>query len=230
MCYLINSNCPYDVIVERDLLIKMRMGFDFNEMKLTAYGKTVAMKLKHFYENPFAALLDLVQDYDNTEESAMEENMSVIATYYNTPKEITESHYERVDVDAVVKEQTHLSAEQWDKLSTTFRKRNKLFSGKLGFYPHKKMDLELLPGAKPVHSRPYPVPYAHQVVFKKDLDRLTEIGMLTRIGATKWAAPTFITPKKDGPVSWVSDFSALNKVIKRKIYPLVPRIQDILSC
>jgi hypothetical protein len=38
--------------------------------------------------------------------------MSVIASYYNTPKEITESHYKKVDVNAVVKEQTHLSAEQ----------------------------------------------------------------------------------------------------------------------
>jgi hypothetical protein len=78
------------------------------------------MKAKHIYENPFAALLDLVQDYDDTEESAVEENMSAIASYYNTPKEITESHYEKVDVDAVVKEQTHLSTEQRDKLSTTF--------------------------------------------------------------------------------------------------------------
>jgi hypothetical protein len=42
--YLINSNCPYDVIIGRNLLLKMCMGFNFNEMTLTAYGKTVAMK------------------------------------------------------------------------------------------------------------------------------------------------------------------------------------------
>jgi hypothetical protein len=34
----------------------------------------------------------------------------------------------------------------------------KLFSGKLGSYPFKRMDLELLPNAKPIPIKPYPVP------------------------------------------------------------------------
>jgi hypothetical protein len=75
-----------------------------------------------------------------------------------------------------------------------------------------------------VHLRPYPVPHTHQVVFKKELDPLCEIGVLTRIGATKWAAPIFIIPKKDGQVRWVSNFQER----KHKIYPL-QQIQDISS-
>jgi hypothetical protein len=81
------------------------MGFDFNVMALLAFGTIVAMKPKHFYTDPFAALLDMVKAY----EDLAEENLS---SYYACPKQITESHYAKVDVDAVVKEQKHLSVEQ----------------------------------------------------------------------------------------------------------------------
>jgi hypothetical protein len=71
-------------------------------------------------------------------------------------------------------------------------------------------------------------PKMHQALFKEELDCLEKEGILSWTGANKWLSPTFIVPKKDGRVSWASDFQALNKVIKRKVYNL-PSIQDILS-
>ena len=52
--------------------------------------------------------------------------------------------------------------------------------------------------------------------------------MLQKCDFSKWASPTFIFPKRDGSVRWVSDFRELNKVINHKIYPL-PRIQPFLT-
>ena len=44
---------------------------------------------------------------------------------------------------------------------------------------------------------------------------------------SQWAAPTFVIPKKDGTVRFISDFRELNKRIQRKPYP-IPHIQDML--
>ena len=102
-----------------------------------------------------------------------------------------------------------------------------LFSGKLGVYPHKEFTLQLKPDAKPFHSKPYAIPRLHLETFKKELDRLVDIGVLVPTGASLWAAGTFIIPKKDGSVRTVTDFRQLNKHINRLQYPL-PRIQDII--
>ena len=64
--------------------------------------------------------------------------------------------------------------------------------------------------------------------FKDECDRLCEVGVLEPTGAKEWAAGTFITPKKDGRVRWVSDFWMLNQYIRQKKYPL-PKIHDILN-
>ena len=109
-----------------------------------------------------------------------------------------------------------------------FGKYKKLFSGQLGCYPGKQLHIDVEPTAILVHSRAYGVPRAHEETFKKELAHLVELGVFRCCGRTDWAAGTFIIPKKDGRVRWISDFRQLNKVVRRRVYPL-PRIQDILT-
>ncbi len=102
-----------------------------------------------------------------------------------------------------------------------------MFDGTLGVYPHKKVHIYIDPNAKPVHSRPYPVPQIYPKTFKNELNHLVRLGVLAVQQESQWVLPSFIIPKKDGRVCWISNLRQLNKVIRHKQYPL-PIIADIL--
>jgi hypothetical protein len=80
---------------------------------------------------------------------------------------------------------------------------------------------------EPYHGRPFPVPKIHELTLKKELGRLEKLGILKKVNRSQWGAPTFIIPKKDGTVRFISDFRELNKHIKREPYP-IPKIKDLL--
>ena len=141
--------------------------------------------------------------------------------------EILDAKYEWTDVKDVVDKLEYLSQNRKDDLLALLQRHAKMFDGTLGVYPHKKFHIDVDPEAKPAYSRPYAIPRIHLNTFKKELDHLIELGVLVREQESEWASPTFIIPKKDGRVRWISDLRKLNKVIKRKQYPL-PIITDIL--
>jgi hypothetical protein len=45
--------------------------------------------------------------------------------------------------------------------------------------------------------------------------------VLRQVNRLEWATPTFIIPKKDGSVRFISDFRELGKWIWRKPYPIL---------
>jgi hypothetical protein len=60
-----------------------------------------------------------------------------------------------------------------------------------------------------------------------EIQRLCDLGVLKKVNCSESAAPTFIIPKKDGTVRFISDFCQVNQRNKRKPYQ-IPKIQDFL--
>jgi hypothetical protein len=97
----------------------------------------------------------------------------------------------------------------------------------LGHWKNECYDITLQPNVKPYHACPYPIPKIHEATLKIELDCLCKIGVLRKITRSEWGSPTFIIPKKDGTVQFISNFQELSKRIKRK--PLfLPKVQDLL--
>ncbi len=103
---------------------------------------------------------------------------------------------QKVTTDDYVEQFDHLTPQQKKELKRVLNTYTKLFDGTLGVYPHRKFHIHLVDGAVPKHARPYPILVIHLEVFKKELLHLVDIGVLSPQGASGWASPTFITPKK----------------------------------
>jgi hypothetical protein len=55
-----------------------------------------------------------------------------------------------------------------------------LFGGGIGILKIRPILLELEPGAKPYHARPYPVPKAYECTTKREVQHFCDIGILKR--------------------------------------------------
>ena len=142
-------------------------------------------------------------------------------------KRILDAKYEKADLTALVKDMTYLSKEEQASLLNLLLQHENLFNGTLGHWYDSAYNIELREGVEPYHAKPYPVPRIHEATLKAEVERLCTVGVLKRVNRSEWGAPTFIIPKKDGSVRFITDFRELNKRIKRKPYP-IPKIQDLM--
>jgi hypothetical protein len=131
---------------------------------------------------------------------------------------ILDPKYEKADLRLVVDEHCkHLPVQDRNKLLDLLKEFEDLFDGTLGEWNTEPVHLELKEGAKPFHGRPFPVPKIHKNTLIKELNRLCE---------SEWVSPSFIIPKKDKTVHFISDFRELNKRIVRKPFP-IPKISTV---
>ena len=79
----------------------------------------------------------------------------------------------------------------------------------------------------PVSQKPYPVTMKHYNWVKEEIDKLLEAGVM-RNGHSSWSAPIIVVPKGDGGKCLIIDYRALNKVMRKFVWPM-PKVEDIFS-
>ena len=113
-------------------------------------------------------------------------------------------------------------------LRSILRKYETLFDGTLGKWKRKPVSLNIKPNAKLVQSRPFSVPHFHQEKLTKEIKRLCDIGVLRKNPTAQFSSPSFIIPKKDMTIRFVSDFWKINQVLERAPFR-TPKIKDLLE-
>ena len=209
--HLSTSLGAYDMIIGRDILSGLGIKFDYSDMTMEWDGSSIPMKDSEANEH---------EAFHVQEPEALAEAMERI-------KRILDAKYEKADLNEVAENSDHLNEKQKVKLRGLLFEFKELFDGSLGRWEMDDYNVELRSDAQPYHAKAYPIPRCHQETLRMEVQRLCEAGVLKKVNHSEWAAPTFIIPKKDGSVRFISDFRELNKRIKRKPYP-IPKIQDML--
>ena len=142
---------------------------------------------------------------------------------------ILDADYKKADLQSVVKDNcTHLTSNEQKKLLELLTEFEPLFDGTLGDWNTTPVSFQLKEEAKPYHGRAFPIPMVHKETILKEIKRLCELGVLEWQPSSEWAAPSFIQPKKNGTVRFLTDFRELNKRLVRKPFPL-PKISTVLQ-
>ena len=79
---------------------------------------------------------------------------------------ILDATYHEFNLVNGIYNQKHSTKQQKNEVNKLFNKFTKLFDGALGFYPHRKVNIELLADADAKNARHYSVPQMHLEALK----------------------------------------------------------------
>ena len=210
----------YDMIIGRDLLQALKMTIDFEYQVIKWEGTSVPMnktKLAKSRKKELHAIFQLATEPKTVQEAT------------NRVSRILDAKYDKANLVEVVKNYCkHLSVDRQSAILKLLRQYEDLFDGTLGDFYTDPVHLNLKIDAVPKHHKPFPVPKIHETTLRNELARLCKIGVLKKCSDSTWASPTFIIPKKNGTVRFISDFRYVNKCLIRKPYP-IPKIADVLQ-
>ncbi len=139
----------YDIILSRDFLQAIGLVIDYSASQFTWDNISVAMVPSGYW---------------------MKEKITSVAITWNKPieeannemplTEILPAEYKPVNIEDVVKQQTHLSVEEQEQLQIVLFEYQDLFKGQCRKYNGDPVSLELIPGSKPYYGKPFSIPKA----------------------------------------------------------------------
>lgn len=102
----------------------------------------------------------------------------------------------KADSCTVAKNVKMLNDDKCARLEHVLKNGKSSFDGALGGWvgnPHK---IKLKDNVEPCHTKPFPVPHAHEKRLRMEVDRPCETGVLKRVNHFECASPSFTMPRK----------------------------------
>jgi hypothetical protein len=121
----------------------------------------------------------------------------------------------------------HLLPQQRETVLQLLAKHRKMWDGRLGRVDATTHRIDLVPGAKPVHSQPYRAGPSARVAESAEVQRMLKAGVIEP-ASSEWASPVVLVPKPDGNPRFCVDYRKLNAVTTRDTYPL-PRMDECIE-
>ena len=92
-----------------------------------------------------------------------------------------------------------------------------------------KVNINVMPGAKPIFKRPRPVPIKLKEAVSAELEKLVKSGKITKVYSSEWATPTVNVVKNNNEIRICGDFSVtVNKYLEPVKTSLVS-IDEVIS-
>ena len=161
------SGIGYDMIIGRNLMVKLGLTAGFKRQVLQWDGATVYMKKPisflgkyNLTKRKMRKVVMRTAEPDSTHE-ATEQMVKTL-----------DSNYAKADLKQVADNATKINAEERTQLLSILDEFYDLFDGTLGDWATEPVKLELKPDSKLFNSRYYPVPRINKETFKKELKHL----------------------------------------------------------
>jgi hypothetical protein len=102
-----------------------------------------------------------------------------------------------------------------------------MWDGHLGTVKATSHRIEILPGAKPIHSQPYRAGNRARAAEKEEIEKMVAQGVIEP-ATCEWASPIVLVPKPDGSLRFCVDYRKLNAITVPDTRPL-PRMDECID-